>query len=120
MKQDVKLLGENILIKGVDSLKLALKKHHLKPEKIDHYLPHISSYYFKENLYNEMISQGVEIPWEKWFMNLSEVGNVGAGSIYIMLDGLVNSGKLKKGETILLHVPESARFAYSYALLTVC
>ncbi|MBQ0788287.1 MAG: hypothetical protein KBT69_12350, partial [Oceanihabitans sp.] len=51
---------------------------------------------------------------------LSKVGNVGAGSIYIMLEELANSGKLKKGQKILLSVPESARFAYAYALLTVC
>ncbi|MBP0905245.1 beta-ketoacyl-ACP synthase III [Mariniflexile gromovii] len=120
IKQDVKLLGENILVKGVDSLKKAIEKHNVKPENIDYYLPHISSYYFKDNLYKEMVAQGVEIPWENWFMNLSKVGNVGAGSIYIMLEELVNSGKLKKGETILLSVPESARFSYAYALLTVC
>lgn len=120
MKQDVKLLGANILVKGVDSLKAAIQKHGVKPEDIDYYLPHISSYYFKEGLYNEMVNQGVEIPWDKWFLNLNKVGNVGAGSIYIMLEELVHSGKLKKGNTILLSVPESARFAYSYALLTVC
>jgi len=67
-----------------------------------------------------MITQGVEIPWEKWFMNLTKVGNIGAGSIYIMLEELKNSGKLKKGDKILLSVPESARFSYAYALLTVC
>ena len=120
MKQDVKLLGENILVKGVDSLKMAIGKHNIKPEDINYYLPHISSYYFKENLYKEMVAQGVEIPWENWFMNLSKVGNVGAGSIYIMLEELANSDKLKKGDKILLSVPESARFAYAYALLTVC
>lgn len=120
IKQDVKLLGKNILTKGVDSLKMALEKNNLKAEDIDYYLPHISSYYFKEGLYDEMKNQDVEIPWENWFMNLSKVGNVGAGSIYIMLEELVTSGKLKKGDKILLSVPESARFSYAYALLTVC
>lgn len=120
LKQDVKLLSENILTKGVDSLKNAMTKHNLKPEGVSYYLPHISSYYFKESLYNEMVAQGVEIPWEKWFINLERVGNIGAGSIYIMLEELVSSGNLKKGDTILLSVPESARFSYAYALLTVC
>lgn len=120
LKQDVKLLSENILTKGVDSLKMAMAKHNLTPKDISYYLPHISSYYFKESLYNEMVAQGVEIPWEKWFINLERVGNIGAGSIYIMLEELVASGKLKKGDTILLSVPESARFSYAYALLTVC
>lgn len=120
IKQDVKLLGKNILTKGVHSLKTALEKHNLKAEEIDYYLPHISSYYFKEGLYDEMKNQGVEIPWENWFMNLSKVGNIGAGSIYIMLEELVGQGQLKKGDKILLSVPESARFSYAYALLTVC
>lgn len=120
IKQDVKLLDTNILVKGVCSLKKAITKHQLKPKDIKYYLPHISSYYFKEKLYEEMVKQEVEIPWEKWFMNLSSVGNVGSASIYLMLEELVNSGKLKKGDTILLSVPESARFSYMYALLTVC
>ena len=64
--------------------------------------------------------QGIEMSWDKWFMNLSKVGNVGAASIYIMLEELTASGKLKKGDKILLHVPESARFSYTYAYLTVC
>ncbi|HUH46848.1 MAG TPA: beta-ketoacyl-ACP synthase III, partial [Arenibacter sp.] len=120
MKQDVRLLGENILGKGVDSLKLAMKKHNIGTDDFDFYLPHISSYYFKEQLYGELKRQGVEVPWEKWFMNLGKVGNVGAASIFIMLEELVTSGKLKKGDKILLHVPESARFSYAYACLTVC
>ncbi|MBJ2173118.1 beta-ketoacyl-ACP synthase III [Aureibaculum sp. A20] len=120
MKQDVKLLSENILVKGVDSLKHALDKHNVKPEDLTYYLPHISSFYFKDKLYEEMVKQDFVVPLDKWFMNLEKVGNVGAASIYIMLEELVDSGKLNKGDTILLHVPESARFAYNYALLTVC
>ena len=120
IKQDVKLLSENILVKGVDSLKNAIEKHDMKPDEIDYYLPHVSSYYFKDRLYDEMIKQGVNIPLENWFMNLNMVGNVGSASIYIMLEELVNSGRLKKGDKILLSVPESARFLYAYALLTVC
>ena len=120
MKQDVKLLSGNILVKGVDSLKKAMSKHDITPDDIDYYLPHISSYYFKERLYEELKRQEVEIPQEKWFLNLEKVGNVGAASIYVMLEDLVGSGRLKKGQKILLHVPESARFSYTYAYLTVC
>lgn len=120
MKQDTRLLGDHILVKGVDSLKQAYEKHNIGPEDVDYYLPHISSYYFKQGLYDEMKKQGVEMPWEKWFLNLENIGNIGAASIYVMLDELIGSGKLKKGDKILLHVPESARFSYTYAYLTVC
>jgi 3-oxoacyl-[acyl-carrier-protein] synthase-3 len=37
-----------------------------------------------------------------------------------MVHELFHSGKLKKGEHILLLVPESARFSYMYAFLEVC
>jgi len=60
------------------------------------------------------------IPMEKWFTNLSSKGNVGAGSIYLMIDEIFNSGKLKKDEKLLLLVPESSRFSYMYCMLTVC
>jgi 3-oxoacyl-[acyl-carrier-protein] synthase-3 len=120
LKQDTRLLGDNILIKGVDSLKKAIDKHGVKHTDVDYYLPHISSYYFKDGLYKEMQNRNIEIPWNNWFMNLSKVGNIGSASIYIMLEELAHSGKLKKGDHILLSVPESARFSYSYAYLTVC
>ena len=53
-------------------------------------------------------------------MNLDKVGNVGSASIYLMVEELKNSNKLIKGDTIMLSVPESGRFSYSYAYLTVC
>ncbi len=119
VKQDVKLLGEHILEKAVDSLKKAYEKHGISPADVDYYLPHISSNYFKQGFYDEMKDKGVEMPYDKWFLNLEKVGNIGSASIYIMLEELVHSGTLKKGDRILLFVPESARFSYTYAYLTV-
>ena len=120
LKQDTKLLDQYILVKGAESLRASFDKHQLDPEKIDHVLAHISSGYFKEGLKEEFAKKGMDFPWEKWYYNLSEVGNIGAGSIFIALEELMNSGTLKKGEKVLLCVPESGRFAYSCALLTVC
>jgi 3-oxoacyl-[acyl-carrier-protein] synthase-3 len=120
LKQDTKILDKYILVKGAESLRSSFDKHNLDPNTIDHVLAHISSGYFKEGLKDEFANVGLDFPWEKWFYNLSEVGNIGAGSIFIALEQLMNSGKLKKGEKVLLCVPESGRFAYSCALLTVC
>ena len=64
-------------------------------------------------------SDGLNIPEEKCFFNLSEVGNIGSASIYVALNELMESGNLEKGQKLLLMVPESARFSYTYALLTV-
>jgi hypothetical protein len=119
IKQDVKLLNENILVKGAESMLVALKKHDLSAEEITYFLPHISSNYFKERLYEELKKVGIDIPLDRWFMNLTKVGNVGSASPYLMLEELFNSGKLQKGDSLLLSVPESGRFSYSYALLKV-
>ena len=50
IKQDVKLLNENILVKGAESMQAALNKHALSPDEITYFLPHISSLYFKDRL----------------------------------------------------------------------
>ena len=119
LKQDVKILNDNILIKGVQSMKAAMDKHQLSSDNIDYLLPHVSSNYFVQGLFDEFSKKGIHVPLEKWFMNLSEVGNVGSASIYLMVEDLLNNGKLKKGDRIMLCVPESGCFSYSYAYLTV-
>ena len=119
IKQDVKLLNENILVKGAESMQATLNKHALSPDEITYFLPHISSLYFKDRLYEELKKVGIDIPLERWFLNLPQVGNVGSASPYLMLEELFNSQKLQKGDTLLLSVPESGRFSYSYVLLKV-
>ncbi|MDO5635655.1 MAG: beta-ketoacyl-ACP synthase III [Myroides sp.] len=119
LKQDVKILDEFILKKGVESMGDAMKKHHISPENITYFLPHISSVFFRDKLYEEFKNAGLEIAKEKWFINLPKVGNVGAASIYLMLEELFHSNKLKSGDTVMLSVPESGRFSYAYAFLKV-
>ena len=120
MKQDVKLLGKNIVPIGGRYLQEICGRRNLDMASISWFLPHLSSNFFKDQVYNELKGRNMEVPYEKWFTNLTEVGNVGSASIFIMLDSLVRSGRLHKGQQILLMVPESARFLYAYALLTVC
>lgn len=44
---------------------------------------------------------------------------VGSASIYLMVEELFNSGKLRENQKIYLFIPESGRFSYTTALLTV-
>lgn len=120
IKQDVKLLSKNIVLYGGYGVKASLDKHGVKSEEIDYFLPHMSSEFFKVKIYDQLIANGTGIMWDKWFVNLSRVGNVGAASVYFMVDELFHSGKLKVGDKIYLLVPESGRFSYMYSLLTVC
>ena len=119
IKQDVKLLSENIVQLGGIGMTAVLKKHGLQSSEIDYFLPHMSSEFFRDKIYDRLIANGTPIDYSKWFVNLSQVGNVGAASVYFMIDELFHSGKLKKGEKIFLLVPESSRFSYMYALMTV-
>lgn len=120
IKQDVKLLSKNVIQFGSSALKASLEKHGIKPEEIDYFLPHMSSEFFREKIFQELNANGIGMPYDKWFVNLSQVGNVGSASVYLMVDELFHSGKLKQGDKILLLVPESARFSYMFSLLTVC
>jgi 3-oxoacyl-[acyl-carrier-protein] synthase-3 len=120
VKQDVKLLSKNIVPLGFKGLQKIFKEKNLTPDDVTYFLPHMSSYFFENKIYQELKDNGMEIPKEKWFSNLREKGNIGAASIYMMVDDLWKTGKLKEGETILLAVPESARFSYVFAMLTVC
>jgi 3-oxoacyl-[acyl-carrier-protein] synthase-3 len=119
MKQDTRLLEKNIAKLGTKKYVELFKKHQVDPKSIDWFLPHISSEFFRSKVDEEMKNYGVELPQEKWFVNLSQVGNIGAASIFISLEELMYSGKLKRGQKIALTVPESARFSYANAILTV-
>ena len=120
VKQDVKLLDKFVVNRCITPLANSLKRRNIDSFKdVDYFLPHLSSMFFKQKLYDELKRQGIEITDSKWFTNLTRVGNVGSASIYIILEELLHSRKLKKGEKILVMVPESGRFSYAYAYLTV-
>lgn len=120
IKQDVRLLEKNIAQTGAKELAKVMERRGLEATQVDYLLPHISSEFFRKKVADALVENGIGVPQEKWFTNLTKVGNVGAASIYLMLEELFNSGKLLEGNKILCLVPESARFSYAYALLTVC
>lgn len=119
-KQDVRALGDNIVPFGVKFLKSVLSKRKIDTTEIDYFLPHLSSMFFWKKIVEEFDKEGVDIPESKWFINLPEVGNIGAASAYAMLQGLTERKDLVKGNKVMLFVPESARFSYAVVYLTVC
>ncbi len=120
LKQDVKLLNDNIVPYLVEkALPTVIDKHQLRPSDIDYFVPHYSSQYFRDKLAAGLDRIDFHIPFEKWFTNLTTKGNTGSAAIYIMLEELVHSNRLKKGDKILCFIPESGRFSVAYMLLTV-
>ena len=120
VRQDVKLLNENIIEYTVTKPILEIiQKRALKAQDYNYFLPHYSSTYFRDKVYEGLKKANFEIPFEKWFTNLTTHGNTGSASMYIMLEELFNSGKLNKGEKILCYIPESGRFSTAFMSLEV-
>jgi len=120
IKQDVRLLNENVMDYTVYHAMTQLReKYDLRPDDYDWFLPHYSSHYFRDQVYDRMKRAGMEIPYERWFTNLSTKGNTGSASIYIILEELFHSGQLEPGQRILCYIPESGRFSTGFLSLTV-
>ena len=120
LKQDTKLLGENIVKMGGRFFVELMQKYSLTPDKITWFLPHLSSMYFRPRIMKLLEDIQFVIPEERWFLNLPRVGNVAAASAFLMLDELIGTKQLKSGDTLLFMVPESAHFSYAYVHMTVC
>jgi 3-oxoacyl-[acyl-carrier-protein] synthase III len=120
LSQDARVLERNIIqIAFRRSLEWMLSRRKTDPSSIDWLLPHMSSEFFRQPIAATMQELGFEVPQEKWFTNLSRKGNTGSASIFIMLEELFHSGLLRPNQRLICVVPESARFSFAYASLTV-
>jgi 3-oxoacyl-[acyl-carrier-protein] synthase-3 len=118
VKQDVKLLNEHVIrLTLTEPLRDLVAKHGLTEQKIDWFLPHYSSNYFAEPVAAGVVAAGLDIPRQRWFTNLTEKGNTGSASPYIMLDELFRSGRIEKGHKILMYIPESGRFSSAFIFM---
>ena len=119
LRQNPFLLQKNIR-EVVRRAVATLKERGFMPEgdQIDHFLPHLSSYFFADELARAHRDAGVPIPEDRWFTNLASKGNTGSASIYIILEEAFNAGRFSPGDRILCMIPESGRFSVCYAMLT--
>ncbi|MBU2020043.1 MAG: 3-oxoacyl-ACP synthase, partial [Bacteroidetes bacterium] len=118
LKQDTRLL-DHVIKAGVAHYFDLIGQGKIVKDQVDWLCCHYSSEVFKEPIKELMHKGGGAISDEKWFSNLSTKGNTGAASIFIMVDELMHSGKLKAGQKIVCMVPESGRFITSFMQLEV-
>lgn len=118
LKQDVRQLNKFGIAYFVDAIEAALKNLEINPKDITYVIPHISSMYFYGRLDAELQKRGINLPTDRWFTNLTWVGNIGSAAPFAALDELLKTKPISKDDKILLIVPESGRFAYGVALLT--
>lgn len=119
VKQDIRLLKEYVVKYWVDHIELMLSKHVVKTSEVRYVIPHVSSMFFYYELLKELELRNIDLGEDKWFTNLTWVGNMGSASIFVALEELMRTKPLRKGDEILLLVPESGRFSYGTALLKV-
>lgn len=87
------------------------------PGEVDHLLCHYSARSLREEIVALLRNTAAMIPEEKWFTTLRDSGNVGAASIWIMLDALLADGRVRPGDRILCVVPESGRAMIGFMML---
>jgi len=119
VNQDIKFLTPHIIPYWIKHIKYCLEKHNLNATDITYVIPHVSSMFFYHKLAEAITEAGIDLHTDKWFTNLTWVGNIACAAPFAALEELVYSNKLKKGDKILLLVPESGRFSYGTTLLTV-
>lgn len=118
-KQDIRQLKKYIIEYWVNHIEDVLKKHEVSPSEITYVIPHVSSMFFYEKLNEEIAKRNIPLTKEKWFTNLTWVGNVGSAAIFVALDELCKKNVLKKGDKLLLLVPESGRFSYGTVMVEI-
>lgn len=120
VKQDVRLLNEEIgPATLLGPLQHLMDKRGLRADRIDWFLPHFSSFYFADAMEAKLAELGFPLPRERWFTNLDTCGNTGSASFYIMLDALLRSGRVQRGQRLLGYVPESGRFSWGFIHMEV-
>lgn len=90
-----------------------LNKHNLSFDDIDFIVPHQAN---KRMI--ETIAKNLDLPIEKFIINVEQIGNTSAGTIPIAISEALQTGKLKGNEKLLL-VSVGAGYTYSASLLNL-
>ncbi|WP_028670717.1 3-oxoacyl-[acyl-carrier-protein] synthase III C-terminal domain-containing protein [Saccharospirillum impatiens] len=118
LKQDFKLLYELFPVWIGYYLEL-LDARGLHPADIDVFLPHYSAESLGQEMKRLLQATGAMIPGQRWFNTLSERGNTGSASLFVMLTDWLNRADPKPGQRLLCFVPESGRALAAFMHLTV-
>jgi 3-oxoacyl-[acyl-carrier-protein] synthase III len=94
-----------------DAARDILEQHKMRADQISLVIPHQANLRIIES-----ISQYLELPMDRFFVNLDRYGNTSAASIPIALDEARRNGRIKPGDVTLL-VAFGAGLTYGSALI---
>lgn len=111
----IRMKGKEVFklaVRGMDeAARDILEQHHVRPDQIALVIPH------QANLrIIEAISEYLELPMDRFFVNVDRYGNTSAASIPLALDEARKAGRIKAGDLTLL-VSFGAGLTYGSALL---
>jgi 3-oxoacyl-[acyl-carrier-protein] synthase-3 len=97
----IKMRGNELFKVAVRSLeevsRRVIEQANVQPDQIDLFIPH------QANLrITEAVRERLGLPTEKVYSNINRVGNTSSASIPICLDECVRSGRIKKGDLVLM------------------
>lgn len=81
----------------VESIKKLLEKSNTNIEEIKYIIPHQSNLKIMKS-----IARKLNLPEEKMYMNIDKYGNTFCASIPIAIDEMLDTGKIKKGDKVIL------------------
>ena len=97
----IKMKGNELFKVAVRSMeevsRRVMEKAGVSPEELDLFIPHQAN-----QRINNAVQQRLGVGPEKVYSNISRIGNTSSASIPICLDECVRSGRVKKGDLILM------------------
>jgi 3-oxoacyl-[acyl-carrier-protein] synthase-3 len=97
----IKMRGNELFKVAVRSLeevsRHVLEKANVKPEELDLFIPHQAN-----QRITDAVRERLGVAPEKVYSNISRIGNTSSASIPLCLDECVRSGRIKKGDLILM------------------
>ncbi len=118
LRQDIDALYRMLSVWMGEFLRL-IDEGRIAPKQVDHFLCHFSAHSLRQEMVKLAERAGAMIPEDRWFTNLYDKGNVGAASLFLLIDDLLRSGRAKPGDRVLCAVPESGQCIMAYAGMTV-
>lgn len=118
LRQDVSML-DDLADAGIKQFEELVDIGLVDVSHLDHVLCHYSTNVFRDVAFDALRNRIPTLDTDRWFSNLETRGNTGSASIFIALEEAVSTGRFAPGETVLLAVPESGRFSFAFAHLTV-
>jgi 3-oxoacyl-[acyl-carrier-protein] synthase III len=118
LRQDVSML-DDLAEAGIAQFEELVDIGLVDVNHLDHVICHYSTNAFRDVAFDALKRRLPSLDTNRWFSNLETRGNTGSASIFIALEEAWRTGRFAVGETILLAVPESGRFSFAFAHLTV-